>query len=221
MMQKVQRWSQPCWIWTKARARPSKPSTRCAAVSPHRHDVGDDDRRAIAGEVRRGRASRRCPAPGRPPAWRRSVCGSIWAAQPVTMMRRSGMLAAQLADRLARLAHRLAGDGAGVDDDRRRARPRRASRAHHLGLEGVQPAAEGDDQRRRAIAAAGQPASAGSSTPVKAESATGPVISTWSSRSHSMRRLAAVEHDRDAALGQAAPRRRRRRRRRRRCRRPG
>ena len=32
------------------------------------------------------------------------------------MMRASGLLAARLADRLPRLAHRLAGDGAGVED---------------------------------------------------------------------------------------------------------
>jgi hypothetical protein len=33
MMQNVQRWSQPFCTCTKARARPSRPSTRCAAVS--------------------------------------------------------------------------------------------------------------------------------------------------------------------------------------------
>ncbi len=32
-MQKVQRWSQPVWIWMKARVRSSKPSIRWLAVS--------------------------------------------------------------------------------------------------------------------------------------------------------------------------------------------
>jgi hypothetical protein len=58
------------------------------------------------------------------------------------------MLAAQPADRLSRLTDRLAGHGAGVDDHR--VEPgvvRRA--ADHLGLEGVQAAAEGDDESVR------------------------------------------------------------------------
>ncbi len=33
MMQKVQRWSQPCCTWTMARARRSMASTNCAAVA--------------------------------------------------------------------------------------------------------------------------------------------------------------------------------------------
>ena len=45
------------------------------------------------------------------------VCGSTCAAQPVTTIRASGLLAREPADRLPRLARRLGRHRAGVDDD--------------------------------------------------------------------------------------------------------
>ena len=58
---------------------------------------------------------------------------------------RSRVLAAQPADRLRRLAHGLGGDRAGVDDDRVVEPGLCGVPAHHLGLVGVEPAAERDD----------------------------------------------------------------------------
>ena len=56
------------------------------------------------------------------------AAGSVWAAQPVTISFASGVVAAEAADLLAGLAHRLGGDRAAVDDDgvaeRRRASAR-------------------------------------------------------------------------------------------------
>jgi hypothetical protein len=54
------------------------------------------------------------------------VAGSVCAAQPVTMIRAVRVVAPQPPDLLPRLAHRLGGHGAGVDDT---ASPARASAA--------------------------------------------------------------------------------------------
>ena len=110
------------------------------------------------------------------------------------MMRACRVLAARLADRLARLAHGLAGDGAGVEDDRAAVELAEPGglrlAAHHLGFVGVEPAAEGDD-RRRAIrrrssaSSRAQAPVAGSKLPENSHSA-GPVMTTWSSSRQSI-----------------------------------
>jgi len=61
---------------------------------------------------------------------------------------RAWPLAPRLADRLARLADRFAGDGAGVEDDGVREAVGGALAGDRLGFAGVQPAAEGDDIER-------------------------------------------------------------------------
>ena len=78
--------------------------------------------------------------------------GAICAAQPVTMMRAPGFSRRCLADRLARLALGLGGDGAGVDDDGVAQARRARLGAHHLGFVGVEAAAEGDDLDRVMVA---------------------------------------------------------------------
>ena len=84
------------------------------------------------------------------------LCGSVCAAQPVTMMRAFGLLAARLADRLPGLAHGFGGDRAGVEDHRAIVEPAKPGgfglAAHHLGFIGVEPAAEGDDVDRHQAA---------------------------------------------------------------------
>ena len=101
-------------------------------------------------------------------------------------------LALRLADRLARLALGLGGDRAGVDDDDVGEAGRGGVAANHLGLVGVEPAAEGEDVDahgpHRTLGTAPAANSAGSNRPSNSYS-TGPVISTWSSRSrHSIAR---------------------------------
>ena len=61
------------------------------------------------------------------------------------MIRAPGRSRRGLADRLARLALGLGGHRAGVDDDRVFEAGGAAVAAHHLGFEGVEAAAEGDD----------------------------------------------------------------------------
>ena len=84
-------------------------------------------------------------------------------------MLRVRTLAPRLADRLARLAHGLGGHRAGVDDDRVVEPGRRGMAAHHLDLEGVQPAAEGDDLEHAEFYGQDDP-------PVKLDRGTGPVM---------------------------------------------
>src|SRR4051812_11266761 len=91
--------------------------------------------------------------------------------------RRVRALACEPADRLARLAHRLGGHRAAIDDDCVFDAGRRGVAADHLGLVGVQSAAEGDDLGAHQATAAN---SAGSKRPSNSK-ATGRVISTWSS----------------------------------------
>src|SRR5262245_19585269 len=98
---------------------------------------------------------------------------------------RIGMLALELADRLARLPHRLRRHRAGIDDDGIGEPGRLRLAADHLRLIGVEPAAEGDDVDAHWAALMSN--SAGSNLPSYSY-ATGPVISTWSSRArHSIR----------------------------------
>ncbi len=90
------------------------------------------------------------------------------------MMQRPGPLAPGAADGLARLALGLGRDGAGVDDHRVAEPGGCGVAAHHLGFEGVQAAAEGDDLDPGHGHSAN---SEGAMVPVKL-TATGPVIST-------------------------------------------
>ena len=200
-MQKVQRWSQPFCTCTKARARPSMPSIRCSAVSRHRHDVVDDDlllarrdRSAARRDARacrprpRRSASRRCRARGRPRAWRRRSAGSVCAAQPVTTMRACGRsrVSRRIAWRACRTASAVTAQVLTTTASASPARLRLA--ADHLRLVGVEPAAEGDDVDAHRRGARPVANSAGSKRPSNSYS-TGPVISTWSSRSrHSIAR---------------------------------
>ena len=89
-------------------------------------------------------------------------------------------LAAELADGLARLAHRFAGHRAGVDDHRIGDAAAAALRRITSDSVGVEPAAEGDDVDAHAAPALAN--SAGSNVPSNSNS-TGPVISTWLSLS--------------------------------------
>ena len=160
MMQKVQRWSQPFCTCTKARARPSMPSTKVQRGLAHRHDVVDADFFFRA----RGRTTLRfvglvlrvlgpdlrlhllaLPTTRATSGIAAKVCGSVCAAQPVTTILASGRSRASLRMRLARLPHGLGRHRAGVDDDGVVEPGRRRGVADHLGLVGVEPAAEGDD----------------------------------------------------------------------------
>jgi hypothetical protein len=95
-----------------------------------------------------------------------------------------GMIAPRLADRLAGLTHRLAGDRTGVDDDSTAgefAEPGLGRRlAHHFRFIGVEPAAEGNDvdchQAASASSRLHSPV-AGSNVPENSHSA-GPVMMT-------------------------------------------
>src|SRR5262249_37539426 len=92
--------------------------------------------------------------------------------------------------RLARLPHRFGGDRAGVDHHGVGEAGSGRLAADHLGLVGVEPAAEGDDVDAHVAPAfaAASLNSAASNRPSNSYS-TGPVISTWPSRSrHSMLR---------------------------------
>ena len=186
----------------------------------HAHDVVDADAfgaRPIAeiGIGLRRRAFPDCPAPHPLPAWRHRSAGSVWAAQPVTMMRRAGPFALQPADRLARLAHRFGGHGAGIDHHGVAQLRLAGARLDRLALIGVEAAAEGDDFTHGIIACP-DPARR-----VKRRGG-GPVISTWPSSSrHSMMQRAAIQYQLrpcgPSGPGGWPPRRWRRRR----CRRPG
>src|SRR5262249_32858368 len=92
---------------------------------------------------------------------------------------RIGMLALELADRLARLPHRLRRHRAGIDDDGIGEPSRLRLAADHLRLIGVEPTAEGDDVDAHWVALMSN--SAGSNLPSYSY-ATGPVITPWSSR---------------------------------------
>ena len=115
------------------------------------------------------------------------------------------MLAASPADRLARLALGLGGDGAGVDDDGAVEPGRGRGAANDLGFERVQPAAEGDDlgspSMPRLSAASSR---AGSNAPSKL-SAAGPVMITCPSSRQQMSRLPPSSST--AARRSASPRR--------------
>src|SRR6478735_2956856 len=101
---------------------------------------------------------------------------------------RIGPLALQPPDRLPRLRHRLVGDGAAVDDDGVGKSGEFRLAGDHLGFEGVETAAEGEDVDAH-FSQATLANSAGSKRPSYSKSAV-PVISTWSSCSrHSIASL--------------------------------
>ena len=140
-MQKVQRWSQPCWTCRKARLLPSKPSTRWAR-GLRRDPRGE----AAFGEVAlRLAAWRDCRARGRPRAARHSARASSSAAQPVTMIRRLGMprRARRIAWRAWRSASAVTAQVLTMTASLSPAAA--AARRMTSRLERVEPAAEGDD----------------------------------------------------------------------------
>ena len=143
-------------------------------------------------------------------------CGSICAAQPVTMIPRLRALTLELADGLCRLAHGLCRDGTCVDDDRvaepgRVAWPRITSE-----LVGVEAAAHGHDtdparpslglrsgpmpdwrsQIALILGCHGSAISSASSTP-SCSSSTGPVIRMRSSAVHSISKWSAWQRHSD------------------------
>ena len=91
MMQKVQRWSQPCCTWTKARARPANSVTRWAAVSRAcmMSETASPAVRAASDQLP-ARSFSSLPITLVTPGMALQRAGSIWAAQPVTTMRASG-----------------------------------------------------------------------------------------------------------------------------------
>ncbi len=155
MMQKVQRWSQPFCTCTKARALPSMASTRWPAVSlTDMMSLTRAFSKQVDAEIRQ-----------RAIGMRRELF--LIAEHEVDLVHgdeivrlglrgaaghddaRIGVFAPRLADRLLCLAHRLAGDGAGVEDDRaileRAETGALGLAAHHFRLIGIEPATEGDD----------------------------------------------------------------------------
>ena len=123
---------------------------------PHRHNVGDYDRLAVAREA----GCVELLGVAQHPVHLRHVGERLRRK----LRRAAGdddapvrVLAAQLADCLPRLADRLAGHGAGVDDYCVEPGGARFA-ADHLGLEGVEAAAEGDDGSVRHGAAVIRPA---------------------------------------------------------------
>src|SRR6185312_7797697 len=88
-------------------------------------------------------------------------------------------LALQPADRLPRLRHGFVGDGTAIDDDGVGKSGALRLAGDHLGFEGVETAAEGEDVDAHG-AQATLANSAGSKRPSYSKSAV-PVISTWSS----------------------------------------
>ena len=119
---------------------------------PHRHDVVDDRLRRV-GEVERGARLRPAaplsfsalPSTRSASVMATKVCGSVCAAQPVTTILRLRALAPQRADGLARLAHRLRRDRAGIDHHGIGEAGALRLAADHFRFGGIEPAAEGDD----------------------------------------------------------------------------
>ena len=133
-MQKVQRWSQPCCTCEEGagaavEAGDQMPARRLAAMMSATWTRG-----AAAGQPAQvsGRSFSALPTT-------RSTSGMA-AIAPGADLRgaagdddaRAGMLAPRAADRLARLALGLGGDGAGVDDHRVASAAARGVAAHHL-----------------------------------------------------------------------------------------
>ncbi len=125
----------------------AEPLEEVAGRFAHFHDVGDGDRRGAVEPLPEGRgsASRRCRRRCRPRPCAAKAAGSICAAQPVAMIRACRVVPPCLADRLARLAHGLLRDGAGVHDHRVVVAGGGGERTHALSLERVEAAAEGQD----------------------------------------------------------------------------
>ncbi len=213
-MQKVQRWSQPFCTWTKARARPAKPSIRCAAVSltammslTTAFGASPTPKAARASLPRRGAELLGVAedAIGLGHGDESLRLGLRRAAGDDDLRLRP--LAAQRADRLPRLAHRLGGDGAGVDHHRVAQAGALRFAADHFRLGGIEPAAEGDDLDAHRLHAAPASANSAASKRPSCSYSTGPVISTWSSaRAPFDREIAARQRDRHLAAGAAKPR---------------
>ena len=149
MTQKVQRWSQPCWTWTKARARPANSVTRCAAVSVAAMMSVTGAAGASGAQVA-GFSLSALPMTRSTPGSAAQAAGAIWAAQPVTMMRAPGL--SRAARRIAWRAWRSASAvTAQVLTTMVSAWPPRVGQvAHGLGLVGIEPAAEGQQLDRHA-----------------------------------------------------------------------
>ncbi len=218
-MQNVQRWSQPFCTCTNARARPSSAVDEVRRGLPHRHDVVDRDL-FLAAEPERRRVERIAGvAPGRRDelllvAERRGRLRHGGKRVRLDLRRAAGdddarvrPLAREPADRLraCRTASAVTAQVLTTTVSPRPAR-RRASRRMTSDSVGVEPAAEGDDvDAHHAAPAAAN--SAGSKRPSNSY-ATGPVISTWSSRSrHSISEVAARQRHRHLAVGAPQPRR--------------
>ena len=146
------------------------------------HDVADRDprRRAPASRAQAsGRSFSALPSTRSTSGIAAKVAGSVCAAQPVTTTPRVRVVAAQAADLLARLPHRLGGDGAAVDHHRvaRRRRRRRGpssprSRRRSAGSRGW----------RRPARVTPAPARKSADSRPSKTSVVGPVIQTPSSR---------------------------------------
>ncbi len=144
MMQKVQRWSQPCCTWTKARVRPVRPVTgwdtalRAAMMSLTAPGGGS---RPGFGPQLFLVAQHAVHAGQRGPGRRVDLDGAAGDDDP-----RARPLPHQPADGAPGLMLGLGGDGAGMHHHQV-VLPVRVA-AHDLALVGVQAAAEGDDLRR-------------------------------------------------------------------------
>ena len=132
----------------KARARDPKPSIMADARLAHRHDVVDDDARAV-GEAQRlkrlGPHLLGVANDGVHLGHAGEAAGLNLGGAARDDDAGLGALAAQLADGLCRLAHRLGRDGAGIHDDGVVEPCRLGVAPHRLGFVGVEAAAEGDD----------------------------------------------------------------------------
>ena len=141
MMQKVQRWSQPCCTCTKARARPANSVTRCAAVS--RAAMMSDTAAGASGAQLSGCSFSWLPSTRCTPGSRAQDVGVQLHGAAGDDDARARPFARRAADRLARLAFGLGRHRAGVDDHR--VVQAGGVAAHHLAFVGVQAAAEGED----------------------------------------------------------------------------
>ena len=189
MMQKVQRWSQPCCTWTKARARPANSVDQMRRGLARRHDVGRPRAGAsgaqLSGLQLLGVAEHAVDLGQRGAARRVDLRGA--AGDDDARVRAARGAARRIAWRAWRSASAVT---AQVLTMMVSVEPAAGVAAHHLALVGVEPAAEGED-----LDASCRDRPRGRCAPVKAV-ATGPVISTWPSVAPFDLQLAAVEHDR-------------------------
>ena len=122
-------------------------------------------------------------------------------------------VAAQRPDGLPRLAHRLRGDGAGIDHHRIGQSGAFRFAADDFRLRGIEPATEGDDVDAHADQAVSASAASASGKLPACSNSAGPVISTWSSLFAPLDvEIAAWHLDGHLAAGAVEPRRSDRRR---------